>query len=167
MLRPRGGRRPFVALFEGFEQIGEAPPAIVASCTEEVFQIDVKALGALWSTPRTTPGGGSRLRSASATGRVVGAAVAIVEFPLLRIVQHVESFLHTLEFLFGLGIPLIEIWVMLAGHLAIGRADFVCRCLAAHAQRVVVIFCHTLKTTQNARNRKSQRLHSTHRHRDG
>ena len=71
-----------------------------------------------------------------------GAAVAVVHFPLFRVVEHVEGGLDFLEFLDSLRIVRVHVRMVLACQLPVGLLDIGRGGVAGDAERFVIVNCH-------------------------
>jgi len=110
-----------------------------AAAAEEAFEVDLAASREAAAGKRAAP---PATALAARADTLEGAAVAVIHFPLARVVEDVEGRLHLLELLLRRVVVRMEIRVILPRQFAVGLADVLGRCRAAHAERFVIVFRH-------------------------
>src|SRR5690606_20771571 len=120
----------------------EATGESASSSADAVFEINLVRVAAPAARSASARPGA---RSGTSAHRLVGAAVAVEQFPLFGIVEHVEGVLDLLKLFFRLRIVWMKVGVVLARELAVRLLDFLCRGAAGDAKRCVIVFSHESK----------------------
>ena len=76
-------------------------------------------------------------------------AVAVVHFPLFRVVEHIEGGLDFLEFLDRLRVVRVHVGMVLACQLPVGLLDIGLGGVASDAKRFVIVVCHGFLTIES------------------
>ena len=129
------------------KQIAQPAHRLAAeSLAEELAEIDVFGVEAAGAGVELGPAGaGAGPGPARCPGphRLERAAVAVVHFPLFRVVQHVEGPLDLLKLLRGRFVVRVHVGMVLPRQLAIGLLDVGLRGVRGEiAQVLVIVFCH-------------------------
>ena len=118
------------------DQLGRARDIIGARSSNEVVTV------ALALDRGVDQGVARRVAAGARPHRFERTAVAVVQLPLRRIIQHFEGLLQLLELGLGRLVVGVHVGVIFAGQLAIGLLNIRRRSVASYAQYLIVVFCH-------------------------
>ncbi len=122
------------------ENVPQPAAALPEAFAEELAEVDIFGTEAAARPARSGPPS-CTVRGALPHG-FEGAAVAVVHFPLFRVVEHIEGGLDFLEFLDSLRIIRVHVRMVLACQLPVGLLDIGRGGVAGDAERFVIVNCH-------------------------